>query len=155
MVRRMADFGPATVFHIMGLVDPGFVRSSMDYLNLQYDVVPSQFIEQYRMTARKRLATQSRDIALPYEITSQMLEQIRLAPPPLTEDNLVTTERTSSMFNQQLATQKEEQKEVDEDELVVASILTKVKIKDKKLLKAQQNKSSADGEDDVSSNGDY
>jgi Ca2+-binding EF-hand superfamily protein len=136
MNRRIKDFGPATVFHIMEMNDPGYVQSSMNYLNLQSDIVPSQFVEQYRMTLRRRQASQKGETRpLPYEIlTNQKALKSEVFPPVF--------------MNRGNDPMEEEQKE--EDELIVAKILTKVKIKDKKLLKAQRNK-NVDIDDGTSS----
>lgn len=71
--KRIKSFGNQTIFDLrpnhLGLNYPAL---NMDYLNLRSDVVPAQFIEQYKLTQKKKRTSYQGIIEMPYELREEM-----------------------------------------------------------------------------------
>jgi hypothetical protein len=73
MKKRIKSFGNKTILDLrpnpLGL---NYSALTMDYLNLRTDIVPSQYIEQYNLTQKKKKTSYHGIIEMPYEMREEM-----------------------------------------------------------------------------------
>jgi len=72
MWRRKEDFGSQSIFEITNRMDPSFLESSMEYLNLRTDIVPVHFVEQWNCIQRRKAQRGTLHQEFPYEIREQI-----------------------------------------------------------------------------------
>lgn len=72
MKKRQKLFGNKNILDLisnpLGL---NFPALSMDYLNLRTDVVPIQFVEQYKLVQRKKAMSYKGVVEIPYELVEE------------------------------------------------------------------------------------
>lgn len=80
MKKRDQYFPKQSILIIRDLWDENYAQLSMDYLNLQTEEeVPGYYVEQWKLTQRKKLHSYKGNIELPYELglyQNQTEEQI-------------------------------------------------------------------------------
>lgn len=78
--KRNAAFDyPSSAIRLINRKKENYLQYSMDYLNLRYDAVPREYIEQYKLVQRKKAASSKGHVDWPYEV----IEQYRtLTQPP-------------------------------------------------------------------------
>ena len=68
MHRRVADFPMKSMFELCDKLDPAYVASSLEYLNLRTDIVPPQYIEHWQFIQKRKAARGTMHQQLPFEI---------------------------------------------------------------------------------------
>ncbi len=73
MKKRVRAFGNQSIMDLRpNTLNLDYSALTMDYLNLRSDIVPSQYIEQYKLTQRKKLTGYHGIIEMPYELREEM-----------------------------------------------------------------------------------
>lgn len=76
MKKRTERFGIKTIFELRSdKRDMLFASITLDYLNLQSEVVPNHFIEQWKLTQRKKQESYKGIIDTPYELREEIKRQ--------------------------------------------------------------------------------
>jgi hypothetical protein len=66
--KRNQYFPKQSILALRDLWEQNYPQLSMDYLNLQKDDVPNYYIEQWKVTQRKKQHSYKGNIELPYEV---------------------------------------------------------------------------------------
>jgi hypothetical protein len=71
--KRLKFFGTKNILDLRSNpLDLNFPQLSMDYLNLRTDMVPSQYIEQYKLVQKKKAQSYKGLIEIPFELLDEM-----------------------------------------------------------------------------------
>lgn len=74
--KRLEHFGTKSIFELRpDKRDLLFASISLDYLNLQTEVVPNHFIEQWKLTQRRKQESYQGLIEIPYELREELKRQ--------------------------------------------------------------------------------
>ena len=75
--KRLDNFQLLTIFDLAERIDKDYIVCSMEYLSLQKDVVPPQFVEQWNFITRRRQNSRKGNVALPFELLDPSLQGVR------------------------------------------------------------------------------
>lgn len=73
MKKRIKSFGNQTIIDLRpNPLSLNYAALTIDYLNLRTDIVPPQYIEQYKLTQKKKQSSYQGIIEMPYELREEM-----------------------------------------------------------------------------------